>query len=411
LTQLEISLRQIPIQAERNLQQIQAVTQLQLGGTVRDLRDRLMQELTAVRMSGSLPGLAALVTEVAQSLTPSQIDVVVASLPIAPDRALIASLLHQVAQQEANSWGDLAEVSRRAYVTSGLPLIVDGQGEIEVEASAALLSLLIAVEVVNDKAQVYGTANLRKLVQADVELRRNALKKTSESLPEQEEWQKSRAILAKDPEAAADPVLTLTEFGIQATQVAEFCTQALKQLLWSNLLTGIITLPPQIVMEVILLLFSDPMFILVESGFESMSVARRVELVVDLLMQVQTVPAPEHIQQSAAQVIAQTDHLLRPWMAKQLQITADALDPQLRNDWLNQMGQQLNLWNPLQFFDGLLNRIWLGSAAQKMQELQERYPGLAVARQYGAAVQRANAVDRLMEQAQILRAEVKGLVT
>ncbi|NJO86361.1 MAG: hypothetical protein HC818_07390 [Synechococcaceae cyanobacterium RM1_1_27] len=83
-----------PTQTDLAFQQAMASAQLQLGGAPRDAKDRLSLALASYRITQDLAPLQADVEAIANALTPKQIEVVLAAISGAMERALLASCFY-----------------------------------------------------------------------------------------------------------------------------------------------------------------------------------------------------------------------------------------------------------------------------------------------------------------------------
>lgn len=431
-TQLEVFAREIPNQSQRAMQQTWAVVQLRLGGQARDLQEQLSGALAAARISGELEPLERQVMQVAEQLTPAQMEVLIEALPLAADRALVASSYvqgvdkaistdPQAAPSDRLDLGALDPYHRtsaaRAYGLSGLPIVIGTEDRVRVDASGALVSAIVSIQIAGATAATalsfVGTPELRRLLKADDQLRSQAMGQGRKLLPPEENWQLLKQLLNRSDSSGTDPIwdgpLALTQLGIEGAQLAEFIGEQIRSILKLGLLRA---LTPPILMEALQLLTSDLLFavgISMEATLESTGAARRVELVLEALPKAQRIPSPYQVWEQAPAVTAEADRRLRPLLAKQIGLVANGLDPQMRNTTLNQIGQQLNLWNPFQFISGWQGREWLTSVAQRLQELELSYPDLPCLQIYASGLEEALEVGRVMEQARILRSTAQRL--
>ncbi len=417
LAQIEVMVRDLPSQSQRAWQQTWAVLQLRLGGQAQELRQRLSSALAATRITGELDHLQTEVLEGARQLTPAQMEVLLDALPLASDRALVASLYTQVLdldpQLDPNHHGS----ATRAYGLSGLPIVIGAEDQVQVEASAALVSAIVSIQIAGATAATalsfVGTPELRRLLRADDQLRSKALAQGRKLLPEEENWQLLKLLLNRTAPEGADQVwdgpLALTQLGIEGAQLAEFIGEQIKSILNIGLLRAF---TPPILMEALQFLTSDLLFavgISVEAALESTGAARRVELVLEALPKAQRIPSPQQVWEYSPQVLRVAEQRLRPLLSKQILAAANGLDPQMRNTTLNQIGQQLNLWNPFQFISGWQGREWLSSVAQRLQELEINYSNLGCLQIYAAGLEEALQAARVMEQARILRSTAQQI--
>ena len=410
-TQIEVMVRDIPAQSQRAWQQTWAVLQLRWGGQAQELQQKLSSALAATRITGELDHLQMEVLAVARQLTPAQMEVLIEALPLAADRALVASLYTQVLDLDPQLDLKHPPSATRAYGLSGLPIVIGADDQVQVEASAALISAIVSIQIAGATAATalsfIGTPELRRLLKADDQLRSKALAQGRKLLPEEENWQLLRLLLNRTAPEGADQVwdapLALTQLGIEGAQLAEFIGQQIKSILNIGLLRAF---TPPILMEALQLLTSDLLFavgISVEAALESTGAARRVELVLEALPKAQRIPSPQQIWEYSPQVLTAAEQRLRPLLTQQIKAAANGLDPQMRNATLNQIGQQLNLWNPFQFMGGWQGREWLSSVAQRLQELEVSYPNLTCLQIYASGLEEALQASRVMEQARILR--------
>ncbi|MDX2273237.1 MAG: hypothetical protein NW237_14990 [Cyanobacteriota bacterium] len=413
LAEMDASLRQMPQQTEQLWQQALASWQLQWGGIPQQIQQRLQGALTQAHHSHDLEHLEAEVSVAAHSLPASQLEVVVRSLPRADHRALLACLFHQLALHSPEADFDreaLAQTSARLYGTSGLPIVADAEGSIQVEMSAALLSAVVAIELSSASAwsalQLLGTPEIRRLLKAAGEMRRAALKQGQMAFATNE-WQILQVLLSAPQPPTQDWYLSATQVGVQAAQVAEFVGLRMRELLNSGWL-GLIPLPLpfHLVIDGLRLLTGDLMLTLgtsMESVLDGAGSLRRIELVLQSLPKAQHLPAPLDLQAAIPQVVQAADPLLRPLLAQQLWVIAESFDPPLRNATLNEMGRQLNLWNPLQWIQGWSSRGWMEGLHDKLEELSAAYPDLAILALYRDGIAQAEEKHLAMEQAEALR--------
>jgi hypothetical protein len=430
--QLEAGWQELPRRSEETLQQTLARLQLEWGGLCREARDRLQATLDKARATSSPEPLQQDLQALLPLLSPRQWEVVIGSLERAADRAWVASLLYHSLQDQAYSGAEtngipswagaltaeqrstLEAMSLRAYGNSRLPLVVDKSGEIQVKASAALLAALIAVEIGSvgsaGALSLLGTPELRKLLNAEGKLRRSVLKQGRTALTE-EEWQTLRQWL--DPKGSPpDWYLSLTQLGIQTTQVGDYLARRLREFFQSEWIKLVIPPLYHLVIDAVRLLTGE-VFLSVgttlEAALESAEAERRLELLLQALPQARHIPSPERIQAALPAVVEAAETTLRPLLGRQLMTVADIFDPPLRNESLNELGRQLNLWNPLQFLLTWGTSGWLEALLDQIKELQQTYPEMPLWESYRQGVEAAVQAPRVMEQAEALRLTAKSL--
>lgn len=430
--QLEAGWQELPRRSEETVQQTLARWQLEWGGLCREARDRLQATLDKARATTSPEPLRRELQALLPLLNPCQWEVVIGSLERAADRAWVASLLYHSLQEPPHpeaatngipAWAGaltseqrstLEAMSLRAYGNSRLPLVMDRGGEIQVEASAALLAALIAVEIGSvgsaGALSLLGTPELRKLLNAEGKLRRSVLKQGRTVLTE-EEWQTLRQWL--DPKGSPpDWYLSLTQVGIQTTQVGDYLARRLREFFQSEWIK--LAIPPlyHLVIDAVRLLTGE-VFLSVgttlESALESAEAGRRLELLLQALPQARHIPSPERIQAALPAVVEAAETTLRPLLARQLMTVADIFDPPIRNESLNELGRQLNLWNPLQFLLTWGTSGWLGALLDEIKKLQQTYPEMPLWESYRQGVETAVQAPRVMDQAEALRLTAKSL--
>ncbi|MFQ3614542.1 MAG: hypothetical protein SNJ68_12635 [Cyanobacteriota bacterium] len=430
LRQLEAGWQELPKRSEETVQQTLARLQLEWGGLCREARDRLQQALETARDDTSLQPIQEEIRALLPLLNPSQWEVVIASLARASDRALVASLLFHWGQQQPHpetitdgipspapaQLSALEAMSARAYGNSRMPLVMDKSGQIQVKASAALLATLIAIEIGSvgsaGALSLLGTPELRKLLSADGKLRQTGLKQGRTALSE-EEWQTLRRWL--DPKGSPpgeDWYLSLTQVGIQTTQVGDYVARRLREFFQSEWIKLLIPPLYHLVIDAMRLLTGE-VFLSVgttlESALESAEAGRRLELVLQALPQARNIPTPERIQSAIPAVTEAAEKTLKPLLARQLMAVADTFDPPIRNEGLNELGRQLNLWNPFQFLLTWSSAGWLEALLDQIQQLQTTYPEMPLWESYGQGVEAAAEAPRVMDQAEALRLTAKSL--
>ncbi len=432
--QLEAGWQDLPQRSEETVQQTLARLQLQWGGLCREARDRLQSALKQTETAASLEAVHQELQALLPLLNASQWEVVIASLERASDRALVASLLyHRVQEQphpEAPTDGipslpltpvltpdqrsSMQAMSARAYGNSRMPLVMDKTGQIQVKASAALLATLIAIQIGSvgsaGALSLLGTPELRKLLSADGKLRQTGLKQGRTALTE-EEWQTLRRWL--DPKGSPpDWYLNLTQMGIQTTQVGDYVARRLREFFQSEWIKLLIPPLYHLVIDAMRLLTGE-VFLSVgttlESALESAEAGRRLELVLQALPQARNIPSPDRIQESIPAVTEAAEKILKPLLARQLMAVADTFDPPIRNEGLNELGRQLNLWNPFQFLLTWSSAGWLEALLDQIAELQQTYPELPLWESYGQGIEAAAQASRVMDQAEALRLTAKSL--
>ncbi|MGQ9838207.1 MAG: hypothetical protein ACUVRV_09645 [Cyanobacteriota bacterium] len=425
LRQLEAGWQELPKRSEEAVQQALARLQLEWGGLCREARDRLQKALQAAEAAGSLQPVEEEIRALLPLLNLSQWEVVIASLARASQRALVASFLFHWGQQQLHPETTtdriytpqaLEVMSARAYGNSRMPLVMDKTGQIQVKASAALLATLIAIDIGSigsaGALSLLGTPELRKLLSADGKLRRTGLKQGRTALSE-EEWQTLRRWLdPKGSPPSEDWYLSLTQVGIQTTQVGDYVARRLREFFQSEWIKLLIPPLYHLVIDAMRLLTGE-VFLSVgttlESTLESAEAGRRLELVLQALPQAQNIPTPEQIQAAIPAVIEAAETTLKPLLAQQLMAVADIFDPPIRNEALNKLGRQLNLWNPFQFLLTWSSAGWLEALLDQIQHLQTTYPEMPLWESYGQGIEAAAQASRVMDQAEALRLTAKTL--
>lgn len=434
LRQLEMGWQELPRRSEETVQQTLARLQLEWGGLCREARDRLQRALERAETAASLEPIQQELQALLPLLNASQWEVVILSLRRASDRALVASLLHQGVQEQPNpanpeyetdgipslmtpdQRASLEAMSARAYGNSRMPLVMDKTGQIQVKASAALLATLIAIEIGSvgsaGALSLLGTPELRKLLSADGKLRQTGLKQGRTALTE-EEWQTLRRWL--DPKGSPpsdDWYLNLTQMGIQTTQVGDYVARRLREFFQSEWIKLLIPPLYHLVIDAMRLLTGE-VFLSVgttlESALESAEAGRRLELVLQALPQARNIPSPDRIQAAIPAVTEAAEKTLKPLLARQLMAVADTFDPPIRNEGLNELGRQLNLWNPFQFLLTWSSAGWLEALLDQIGELQQTYPEMPLWESYGQGIEAAAEASRVMDQAEALRLTAKSL--
>jgi hypothetical protein len=76
---------------------------------------------------------------------------------------------------------------------------------------------------------------------------------------------------------------------------------------------------------------------------------------------------------------------------------------------LNELGRQLNLWNPFQFLLTWSSAGWLEALLDQIQHLQTTYPEMPLWESYGQGIEAAAQASRVMDQAEALRLTAKSL--
>lgn len=382
-------------QSEQTVQRTLTSIQLEWGGEIRAYWESMMVALATVRLTQSLESLETSLQDAA-ALSPIQLEGVIAAIPIAAERALVASYLYHHYEDDR-----YRSVAARSYGLSGLPIVLNREEQVEIKASAALVATLIAVDIAGATSDailtLFGSTYLKKLLKADQTLR-------------EESFQNSQQVLALEQATLQqDWYLSLTHIGIQAAQIAEFLGLQLKGILNSRFLQLLI---PGLVLEALELLTSDLLFSVgntLEAQLDDANSIRRLELLGEALPRAQRIPSPTDVLRLTPTILGQVEDCLRPLLAKQLKAQVEALDPQLRNTWLNQLGQQLNLWNPMQFLQATLLREWLIQTQSRIETLRVRYPSLSILPIYANGLEIALEQNRLMDQAQALRSTLKEL--
>jgi hypothetical protein len=413
---LQRSLQQVRRQAETQWEGGIARWQLQFEPQLQQAREDLLMAIAAVPEADGLQQLDQWAKNALEhAITPHQLTVAIGELPAAGDRALAAAACFAVLGESAPTAQPAAAYGRelaRTYAESGFPLILDSTGtSVAIEASTALVAAIVAVAVSQRTAaglrQFFGPGELGKMLGADGTLRRQALARSRQQLPEDTEWQTARSRLTDDFAAQSDdPFLAATHLGIQGAQVGEFAAKYMRRLLNSNALQLVIPLPLHPAIDAVRLLTSDLVLnvsSVMESSLETASSIRQLELVLEVLPQAQQLPQPSVFQAIRPEVVAGVDRALRPLLAQQLNALANGFDPKLRNNWLNDVGRQLNQWNPIQWTQGWFNQPWVLSWLEATEQLCRVYPDMPVLQNYAAGVRHAVECDRLMEQAEALR--------
>ncbi|MEN9202617.1 MAG: hypothetical protein Q6K80_02980 [Thermostichus sp. DG_1_6_bins_120] len=425
LRQLEASWQELPQRSEETVQQALARLQLEWGGLCREARDRLQKALDTGEVIASLQPVREEIQALLPLLNPSQWEVVIASLKRASHRAAVASLIFHWRQLHPETAGiplseaqfsGLEVMSARAYGNSRMPLVMDKSGQIQVKASAALLATLIAIEIGSvgsaGALSLLGTPELRKLLHADGKLRQTGLKQGRSALTE-EEWQTLRRWLdPKGSPPADDWYLNLTQVGIQTTQVGDYVARRLREFFQSEWIK--LFIPPlyHLVIDAMRLLTGEvflSMGTTLEAALESAEAGRRLELVLQSLPQARNIPTPDRIRSAIPAVTEAAEKILKPLLARQLMAVADIFDPPLRNQALNELGRQLNLWNPFQFLLTWGSAGWLEALLDQLQQLQATYPEMPLWESYCQGVEAAAEASRVMDQAEALRLVAKNL--
>lgn len=310
--------------------------------------------------------------------SPSQWEVLIASLPLAWQRAVTSRYLIQVATSL-----DLQEIAIRSYALSGVPLLLDDQGSLDLTTSAQIVKAILTTSISSASlgwvVAFLGNKTLRKLG-----------------------WREGSIPRVNN----GDPWLGLTQAGVQVSQLSEFVALRLQALL--N--TGIGMIPPllpyQPIVELVRWLTSDPLLSissLTEFSLVAASQERRLELLCQQLNNQDRLPQPSHLQSGIPEVLALIDADIRTLVAKQLLLFGESLDPQERSDWINQVGRNLNLYNPLQYLEGWNGQGWLGQLLEHIDSLQTSYPTLTLWSPYAAGIRQALDLPRVMDQAEVLR--------
>jgi hypothetical protein len=200
--------------------------------------------------------------------------------------------------------------------------------------------------------------------------------------------------------------------GIQTTQVGDYLARRLREFFQSEWIK--LAIPPlyHLVIDAVRLLTGE-VFLSVgttlESALESAEAGRRLELLLQALPQARHIPSPERIQAALPAVVEAAETTLRPLLARQLMTVADIFDPPIRNESLNELGRQLNLWNPLQFLLTWGTSGWLGALLDEIKKLQQTYPEMPLWESYRQGVETAVQAPRVMDQAEALRLTAKSL--
>jgi hypothetical protein len=388
-------------QSEQTLQRTLTSVQMEWGGEVRSYWEKIMVALATVRLSQSLESLETPLQEVVSRLSPIQLEAVIGEIPIAAERALVASYLYHHQFDE-----HYRSIAARSYGLSGLPLVLNRDEQIHVEASAVLGATLIAVNIAGATSDailpLFGSPYLKKLLKAEQELREESLQKSQRVL----ETAQANVLTSQE-----DWYLSLTNVGIQAAQITEFLGLQLKAILNSRLLQLLI---PGLALEALELLTSDLLFSVsntLEAQLDDANSLRRLTLLGEALPLAQRIPFPADVLRLTPTVLKHMEECLRPLLVKQLKANVEALDPQIRNTWLNEIGRQLNLWNPMQFLQATILREWLIQTQSRVEVLRIRYPSLRILAVYSKGLEAALEQNRLMEQAQSLRATLQNLDT
>ncbi|MEN9206374.1 MAG: hypothetical protein Q6K70_11265, partial [Thermostichales cyanobacterium DRC_bins_46] len=347
-----------------------AVAELELD--LAEHLQRTRQQLITTLHTGDEEEMRTYLQASLPSLSPSQWEALILSLPLARERALLSRYL---AQLELSP--ELQQVVVRTYAWSGLPLLLDPEGQLDTATSAAVVKAILITQISSASltwiGAFLGGRTLRQIG-----------------------WQDAQIPAQTD----GDPWLGLTQVGVQASQLSEFVALRIQALL--N--TGIGRLPPllpyQPILELVRWLTSDPLLSisnLAEFSLVAASQERRLELLCQQLQNQQRLPSPQQLLQGIPVVLGQVDPQLRTLVAKQLLILADALDPQERSDWINQLGRQLNLYNPLQYLEGWNGQVWFSQLLERLESLQSSYPELSLWSDYQAGIRQALAQPRAMD--------------
>jgi len=310
--------------------------------------------------------------------SPSQWEVMIASLPLAWQRALTSLCLIQMTISPA-----VSEIALRSYALSGAPLILDVQGSLDLSTSAQIVKAILTTQISRVSVRwivaVLGSKTLRKLG-----------------------WQEGNIPSADN----GDPWLGLTQVGIQVSQLSEFVALRIQTLLNSGLGTIPPLLPYQPIVALVRWLTSDPLLSisnLTEFSLVAASQERRLELLCQQLHSQDRLPKPGQLQSGIPEVLALIDADIRILVAKQLLLIGEALDPQERSDWINQLGRNLNHYNPLQYLEAWNGQVWLNQLLEHIDSLQTSYPTLTLWEPYAAGIRQALELPKVMDQAEVLR--------
>jgi len=314
----------------------------------------------------------------AAQFSPSQWEVIIASLPVAWQRAVTSRCLCEVVTTP-----EFVEVTLRSYALSGLPLILDDQGSLDLITSTQIVKAILTTHISRASLQwvvaFLGGKTLRKLG-----------------------WQEGSI---PNPDNR-DPWLGLTQTGIQVSQLSEFIALRIQSLLNSGIAMIPPLLPYQPILELVRWLTSDPLLSisnLTEFSLVAASQERRLELLCQQLHQQDRLPTSSQLLAGIPEVLSAIDPDLRTLVGKQLLLIAEALDPQERSDWINQLGRNLNLYNPLQYLEGWNGQVWLTQLLEQIESLQTSYPTLTLWPDYAAGIRQALNLPRIMDQAEVLR--------
>ncbi|GAB4218381.1 MAG: hypothetical protein OHK0012_27100 [Synechococcales cyanobacterium] len=372
---------QVTQQSWQRWQRLLAGLELATASRLQVLRQRVLEGI-----ENGDPDSLTLVWQT-PDISPRQWEVLIASLPQAQDRARVArqlalAVLTEGSRPDREEW---LTTCRRAYALSGMPLLLDTQGHVDVTTSAQVVTAVLMTRI--------SSASLTWIVAflGGKTLRKLGIKEPS--IPE----------LAADQ---GDPWLQLTQAGVQVSQLSEFVALRIQ----SVLNTGIGFIPPlvpyQPILELIRWLTSDPLLSisnLTEFSLVAASQERRLELLCEQWDQQQRLPSPPALDRGIPPVMAEVDRSLRQIIAKQLLLLADVLDPQERSDWINDLGRQWNVYNPMQYLQGWTGQDWLAGLEEQLNSLRTSYPTLSLWQDYCAGVARAKELPRLMDQAAALR--------
>ncbi len=391
------------------IQRLGATWELTWGGSTRDWVNRLQTGLATSGASQSLTILKADVAELIRHVSAEQFTVIIEALPMAAHRALVASLVYHTVQDPES---ELGAASAKAYGLSQFPMVVGAEGDVQVDASSALISALIGVSVTQTTLSVagslMGSVLLSRLLKSSDQLRQAALKQGGDPFSA-DEWAMVREVLMQGSSPEPDWYLMVTNTGVQGAQIGEFLSKALRNLSQNELLLLIAPLPLRPFFFGVALLTNDVVLSVgrtAESAWDGANASRRLELAFAQLAQAKRLPTPEQFIAAEESVMAATDQAVRSLLVKYLYLVVEGFDPQLRNQMLNEWGQRLNQWNPLQFFQGSISGDWIESMVEALESAWEAYPkleslkvattGLREAREYGLAVEQARVLRRIM---------------
>ena len=395
-----------------------ALVRAQFDSTLQAEQQHLEAAIALLHESDDLEPLQTLAerTLQAQTMTPQHLATSIRALSRASDRALAAAA-YVVAippddldrEPGPSLVGSIGPNLRRQWPTSRRGR--KGSEGVDREASAALTvaSIAIAVSQATESGlnPWIGSGELDSQLHVDRELRRTAVTRGCEAIAAEPDRQgASETSSDGDRSESGDPLLALAHLGIQAAQVGEFAARRLRAVWQSNALKLLVPLPLHPVLSAVQLLTSDlalDLSSMAESSLNTVEKVRQLELAVATVSRARRLPTPTQFQAARTAVFDLSDRQLRPLLSAQLLDLAEAIDPTLRNDWLDGIGRQFNAWNPLQVMQGWVSQPWMQGWQEACDRLCHSYPELSVLNDYRDGVQAAAACDRLMDSAHTLR--------